>query len=262
MRFWNPKLDPGIGVLHNDLRARDSRACDVMEPIRPQVDAFLLDWLSRSPLKRDWFVEQRDGNCRLMTSLTVQLSETSKVWRTAVAPFAEGIARSLWLTNGSKSLRDQGPSTKLPQARKRETRGGSPELPAVRTPKPLAWCGLCGVAIQIGFKYCRNCVPAISRENIIKAAKLGRLATHSPEAQARRSESQRRQNAARNSWNPASKPTWLTEQFYKDHIREALRPIVAFCARSYGSLPHSRFESRVHSQRRRGAGSVFRRCQG
>jgi hypothetical protein len=65
--------------------------------------------------------------------------------------------------------------------------------------------------------------PAISRENVTKAAKLGRMATHSPEAQARRSETQRRQNAARNSWNPASNPVWLSEQFYKDHIQGQLR---------------------------------------
>jgi CRISPR/Cas system-associated endonuclease Cas1 len=43
-------LDPGIGVLHNDTRTRDSLACDLMEPVRPQVDAYLLDWLSRAPL--------------------------------------------------------------------------------------------------------------------------------------------------------------------------------------------------------------------
>ncbi len=218
-------LDPGIGVLHNDLRARDSLACDVMEPIRPQVDAFVLDWLTRSPLKRDWFFEQRDGNCRLMSSLTTQLSETGQIWRRALAPFAEGIARSLWQAKGSKSLRDEGPSTKLTQARKRESRGGSPDLPVIRIPKPLAWCRLCGVAIQTGFKYCRNCVPAISRENVMKAAKLGRLATHSPEAQARRSETQRRQNAARNSWNPSDKPDWLDEKFYRDRIQPRLRTI-------------------------------------
>jgi len=43
-------LDPGIGVLHSDARTRDSLACDLMEPIRPQADAFLLDWLRRAPL--------------------------------------------------------------------------------------------------------------------------------------------------------------------------------------------------------------------
>jgi len=46
-----------------------------------------------------------------------------------------------------------------------------------------------------------------------------------PEAQARRSETQRRQNAARNSWNPASNPAWLTEHFYKVHIQGTLRRV-------------------------------------
>ena len=30
-------LDPGIGFLHVDTDARDSLACDIMEPGRPQV---------------------------------------------------------------------------------------------------------------------------------------------------------------------------------------------------------------------------------
>src|SRR5262249_48859990 len=58
-------LDPGIGFLHVDTDARDSLACDLMEPARPQVDAFLLDWILKEPLKREWFFEQRDGSCRL-----------------------------------------------------------------------------------------------------------------------------------------------------------------------------------------------------
>jgi len=40
-------LDPGLGVLHADTDARDSLACDLMEPIRPHVDAFVLNWLTR-----------------------------------------------------------------------------------------------------------------------------------------------------------------------------------------------------------------------
>src|SRR5580704_6631548 len=79
-------LDPGIGVLHSDLRSRDSLACDLMEPVRPQVDAFLLDWLKRSPLKREWFFEKADGNCRLMASLASELSQSAEIWRRAVAP--------------------------------------------------------------------------------------------------------------------------------------------------------------------------------
>jgi len=40
-------LDPGLGFLHKDMPTRDSLACDLMEPVRPQVDAFVLDWITR-----------------------------------------------------------------------------------------------------------------------------------------------------------------------------------------------------------------------
>jgi CRISPR/Cas system-associated endonuclease Cas1 len=73
-------LDPGMGVLPVHTKARDSLACDLMEAVRPQVDAFLFDWLTRDPLKRDWFFEQRDGNCRLMTTLAVELAQTAPMW--------------------------------------------------------------------------------------------------------------------------------------------------------------------------------------
>ena len=43
-------LDPGIGVLHVDTDARDSLACDLMEPARPPVDAYLLKWITEGPL--------------------------------------------------------------------------------------------------------------------------------------------------------------------------------------------------------------------
>src|ERR1700720_3086532 len=64
-------LDPGMGFLHVDTPARDSLACDLMEPVRPQVDALLLDWLTRGLLKREWFFERRNGNCRLMGPFAV-----------------------------------------------------------------------------------------------------------------------------------------------------------------------------------------------
>lgn len=115
-------LDPGIGFLHSDTRARDSLACDLMEPIRPQVGAFLLDWLRREPLQRKWFFEQRDGNCRLTGPCAVQLSETSRIWRQALGPFAEWIAHTLWSTI-SQSSQTKSPATRLTQHRKREAKG-------------------------------------------------------------------------------------------------------------------------------------------
>ena len=47
-------LDPGLGFIHVDTPARDSLACDLMEVVRPQVDAFLIEWITREALKREW----------------------------------------------------------------------------------------------------------------------------------------------------------------------------------------------------------------
>jgi CRISPR-associated endonuclease Cas1 len=218
-------LDPGIGVLHNDTRTRDSLACDLMEPVRPQVDAYLLDWLSRAPLHREWFFEQRDGNCRLMSSLASRLSETSHIWAEAVAPFAEGITQTLWSMT-SKRGRSHAPATRLTQSRKREAKGSSFVATAKSISNAPALCRICGVDIKAGFKYCRNCVPTISKENILEASKLGRLATHKPEAQARRAETQRRQNAALKAWNPADKPKWLDQRTYDEKIKPRLTNVI------------------------------------
>ena len=132
-------LDPGIGLLHVDTDARDSLACDLMEPVRPQVDAYLLDWLTREPLRREWFFEQRDGNCRLMGSFAVRLSETARTWGRAVAPFAEWVARELWSTV-KKPTRLQGSRYSATQAHKREAKGVSADVPANTPPKPPRIC--------------------------------------------------------------------------------------------------------------------------
>jgi CRISPR associated protein Cas1 len=212
-------LDPGIGVLHNDLRTRDSLASDLMEPVRPKVDAFLLEWLSRT-LRREWFFEQRDGNCRLMSSLAVRLSETSQMWARELAPFAEGIAQTLWSMT-SKRARANVPATRLTQARKREAKG----FPLIAVRSKLngpAMCGVCCVPVKPGNKYCRACAPIASRENLIERAKYGRVATVSPKAQALRSATQERQAAALKAWNPADKPDWLDEKTYREKIRPQL----------------------------------------
>jgi CRISPR-associated endonuclease Cas1 len=105
-------LDPGLGFWHVDTPARDSLACDLMEPVRPKVDAFLLDWITREPLKRALFFEQRDGNCRLMSTLAIELSQTARIWGHAVAPIAEWVARMLW-SNSRKPTDQVAPPTRL-----------------------------------------------------------------------------------------------------------------------------------------------------
>jgi CRISPR-associated endonuclease Cas1 len=214
-------LDPGIGVLHKDTRTRDSLACDLMEPVRPQVDAFLLDWLTKEPLRRQWFFEERNGNCRLMSSLATRLTETCTMWGRAVAPFAEGIARALW-SGSEQGTRGQSPATRLTQNHKREAKGIFASAPVIRPRRQDSFCRLCGTTIKPGQKYCRKCAPDVVKENILKTAAVGRLNTHKPKAQARRSETQRRQNAALKAWNPKVLPDWLDIKFYEAKVRPGL----------------------------------------
>jgi CRISPR-associated endonuclease Cas1 len=203
-------LDPGIGVLHSDTRTRDSLACDLMEPIRPQVDAYLLDWVRRATLQRKWFFEERDGNCRLTGEFAAQLSETSRTWRQALGPFAEWIAHTLWSTTLQQS-RAKAPATRLTQNRKREAKGIPTEIAMIPITPPLV--------------VSRDCVAAPSSENSLLTAKVARLNRFDPIAQARRADTQRRQNTARKAWKPSEKPEWLDEQFYREQIQPRLAAI-------------------------------------
>jgi CRISPR-associated endonuclease Cas1 len=61
-------LDPGLGLgLHTDTPNRDSLALDVLEPVRPEIEKWLLAWITREPLRRSDFFETEAGNCRLMS---------------------------------------------------------------------------------------------------------------------------------------------------------------------------------------------------
>ena len=217
-------LDPGLGFLHLDTTNRDSLACDLMEPIRPMVDAYLLDWINRGPLRREWFFEQRDGNCRLMSSFAAQLSQTALTWRNAVAPFAERVSKLLW-AGRPRTNRTGLPPTRLTQSHRREAKGQSSIQPVQQShPVPLR-CQTCGTSVAAGSKYCAECAVNVSRENLIEAAKSGRVATVSAKAQALRSATQRRQVAALKVWNPSDKPDWLNEKTYREKILPRLAGI-------------------------------------
>jgi CRISPR-associated protein Cas1 len=148
-------LDPGIGVLHNDLRSRDSLAADVMEPVRPKVDALLLNLLTSEQLRREWFFEQRSGNCRLMASFASTLSETALMWRTAIGGYAEWIAKSFW-DSRLRPIRSDAPATRLTQRQRSDRRAKLSGLDETNSSR-LALCRICG-QIRLGSNgICRDC---------------------------------------------------------------------------------------------------------
>jgi hypothetical protein len=184
-------LDPGIGFLHSDTRTRDSLACDLMEVGRAHVDLFLLKKLSLAPLQRKWFFEERDGNCRLISTFAAELAETSRLWRHAVGPLAEWIAHTLWSTTLRPS-QTKAPATRLTQSRKRAAKG----IPT-------------------------TAVLAVLPRNQLALEPVS-LNPTDPIARARRTDTQRRQTAALRNWKPEN-PQWLDEKFYREQLQPQLR---------------------------------------
>ena len=224
-------LDPGLGVLHVDTPARDSLACDVMEPVRPNVDSYLLDWITRQPLKREWFFEQRDGNCRSMGPFAVRLSETAAIWRRAVAPIAEWVVKQFWSTTKRRTQSTHAP-TRLTQAHRRAAKGSSSEtiVRVVQSTENL--CPGCGKKIRSESKTCVECGVPTSTKNMLNAARIGRLNANGPEAQAKRAIKARKNALAQHSWKASDQPAWLTQELFEQKIQPRLANVSMSVIRS------------------------------
>jgi len=167
--------------------------------------------------QREWFFEQGNGNCRLIGPFAAQLSETAPVWRRAIAPYAERAVKILWQGRSKRSPFNPLPTRLTQSMRSRAERPTSTSTAAI-LPKTRPRCGLCGATVTTGSRYCVKCAPIVNRENLLQQAKLGRIATHSPSAEARRSATQKKQFTAIRKWNPSELPDWLDEKAYRREI--------------------------------------------
>jgi CRISPR-associated endonuclease Cas1 len=217
-------LDPGLGVLHVDTPNRDSLACDLMEPVRPQIDAYVVDWITRQPLKRDWFFEQRDGNCRLMAPLAVKLSETAPTWGRAVAPFAEWTAQALWDSIRKPASEVQRLPTRLTEQRRSEGRGAEFVVATSPPPRPHGVCLGCGAAARRG-RHCLKCGKEVSGKKLTELAQVGRVVAQAADAQKKRSQTQQRHEAAKRAWRDSLEATLPDENLYIQNILPKLASI-------------------------------------
>lgn len=204
-------LDAGMGVLHADQPARDSLALDLMEAVRPEVDAYLLDLLRRQVFRASDFFETRQGVCRVLPPITQLLSGTAVHWAQRVAPIAEWIAQTLVATPGSQIRRLPTPLTQARRSAGRaEQRRQHPRRPRSPRLTPVAACRVCGVVLRSATRsYCDECRPAVKAEGfeawkasgpaaLSRLMREGRDPTHGGAAARHRAESlaRRRQKAA------------------------------------------------------------------
>lgn len=216
-------LDPNLGFLHHDMPNRDSLSCDLMEAVRPEVDAWLVDWITKDTLRRDWFFEQRDGGCRLMASLAEKISCTSPTWARSVAPIAEWVVQTLW-SNALKAPSERRPATRLTQQRRSEGRGKDYIHDATPAPHPANVCEGCGNPTKTG-RNCPRCGREISGRKLIELAKLGRTVALSAQSRQKHSETQRRHEMEKREWNFKPEPAWPTKRVYSEEIQPRLSTV-------------------------------------
>jgi CRISPR-associated endonuclease Cas1 len=230
-------LDPGLGCLHVDTPNRDSLACDLMEVCRPKCDAFVLDWLQREALRRSDFWEDRNGNCRLVSSLAVKISETAETWRRLIAPVAEYVAQEFWSSISARTTKParRAIATRLTQSRKREVKGS--HMPEVHQPKPEHVCGNCGAKVPRCRKHCLKCW----KQETVKEFSTGRKLAQCADAIAKRSETMVRHRKEIGDWKPSELPTWLTRDVYVNEIQPALASVAKsrICSALGVSEPYS-----------------------
>jgi hypothetical protein len=168
--------DPGLGIMHADQGSRDSLALDLMEPVRPQVDGFVLDLLESRGFRKKDFFETRKGVCRVMPPLTKLLAETAPRWAAAVAPIAEQLARQLLGKGSSQKIagRSQPISTPLTQANRSKGREAVRKRTTSRSRSKRAaiakTCVVCGADLPgRQRRYCTDCRPIRSLDAVAKA---------------------------------------------------------------------------------------------
>lgn len=232
-------LDPGLGIVHADQRNRDSFACDVMEVIRPNVDAFVLELLQSRPFGTGDFFETRQGACRLLPPVTRILAETAPRWASVLAPIVEGIAQTL-LDKSEKArsttarrrvptpLTQANRSAGRPKVRKHRDQDAHPRRTSPRLARLPAACLDCGVILEdAARKYCDDCLPEVRQEqtNAFAVAGPATLATrraagtdpaHGGEAGKSRGRSNATHQAAVATWERAEGEKSEPEHFTRD----------------------------------------------
>ena len=152
-------LDPGLGLFHVDQPNRDSLALDVMEAVRPEVDALLYEFLQNSHFRRRHFFARRDGTVRVTSKLTPALAFTAPIWADGVARYCEWVAHELD-SGESKSKRKRKMATPLTQANR--SRGRANVHPGKKNKKGVSnigktrTCRECGKIIRANRVFCSD----------------------------------------------------------------------------------------------------------
>lgn len=228
-------LDPGLGIVHTDKKHRDSLALDLLEALRPVIDARVLALLSRRHLRASDFHETADGTCRLLAPLTHELAGDLPYYARTVAPHAEAIAHALAHAHPAP-VQLRTPLTKA-NARAVQTRGGKRASAYDPTPAPTqaATCRTCGVPLpDTSRQLCDTCWPITraqlateraARAVAARAAQRARGETdpaQSEQARTKRHTSLVASKAVEAAWDTKHPDAPRNPAWYTEHVKPHL----------------------------------------
>ena len=194
-------LDPGLGIMHLDAKSRNSMALDLMEPVRPAVEAWTLELVARRSFMKSSFTETADGHVRILAPLTHELADTIPQWRSLLAPWVEGVAHLLGQVvsgkytpatplNSGNSRRAQA-SVKVRKARahaqrqlaQRATERAPRQLAAETPMLELGTCASCGGRLARGQDVrCSACWASMPGQDAASRSKRGAAISSSRQA--------------------------------------------------------------------------------
>jgi CRISPR-associated endonuclease Cas1 len=254
-------LDPGLGIFHADQPTRDSLALDLMEAVRPQVDAYLLDLLNARIFGGKDFVETRRGVCRVLAPVTHTLAETTITWAAAVAPVVEHVCKTLARRNSGNSRLP----TPLTQTNRRTGRDGvrrnAQKAGESAQAHIEATCPRCGGVLPNRERlFCDDCYSEYQDEQLgllekVGPAALARLRNEgrdprqTAEAQVKRKQTnscRRRETVAWNTEHERPDPEVFTREILPgiqgvslSHLMKATGLSLRYCSRiRRGYVPH------------------------
>lgn len=109
-------LDPGLGILHADMRNRDGFVLDLIEACRPIADRHIARLVKGHSFRRLDFGEDARGVVRVLPPLTHRLAEAMPAFGAALGPYAEKVAALL----GDASPYDMSTPSVLTNAKHKE----------------------------------------------------------------------------------------------------------------------------------------------
>ena len=249
-------LDPGVGILHADQDARDSLVYDLMEPVRPQVDAWLHELLMSRRFSRSDFFETPEGQVELCKPLAHELTMTMPIWAKAVGPVVEWVASCLQPSGLPTRLTESNRSRRRLEFANRRT------LQAARTSRAIPRsCPQCGDPLQGRSRFCSAECSKLYTGEVIKptfeasgvaALRAMRASKQDPahggDAAKKRGRSNIRRTKERRAWSAANKGMSEDEerQWFRDEILPALAAVPVYQIAKVTSLS-MRYASLIRS---------------